>query len=66
MRLNSWMSNNVTQGVFMRTANMPAANKSGPVHVAGGHSKNIVAPEDKYFKVGRDKIGGEQIVGEPR
>jgi hypothetical protein len=66
VRLNNWITNNMTQGVFMRTASLPAANKSGPVQVAGDNSKKVVSPEDKHFRVGRDKVGGSQIVGEPR
>jgi len=65
MKTSNWFQNNTTQRVFMQVAQFPAVIKSGPVQ-AIGEIKKVVKDEIKFFRVGRDKVGGSQIVGGPK
>jgi hypothetical protein len=62
---SSWFARSSQQGVSAKIATFPALAKSGPVPVLI-ESKPTKTVEEKYFVVGKTKIGGEEIVGHER
>lgn len=59
---SSWFQNSAQQGVFMKVSTLPSIAKNGPTQIIS-KSAVIKSPEDKYFKVGKSMVGGEEVVG---
>jgi hypothetical protein len=57
-----WFQKNTQQGVFMKIAAIPTLNKNGPTQVLTDNKKPK-SPDDKYFVVGKSKVGGEEVIG---
>lgn len=61
-RRSTWFTKNSQQGVFTRMSTLPTINRSGAVQIIG-ENKPIIPPEEKYFVVGKSKVGGKEVVG---
>ena len=64
-RRTSWFTRNSQQSLSAKLATFPTINKSGPVPVLT-ESKTTKPPSEKYFVVGKTKVGGEEVVGYER